>query len=122
MAFSTGLGGLGSSADAPVTILNSPLCVRNSVAIFARKNSKSCVDALFGFGVLTTTAPVPSNCLAEKSKEFPVIVSTADTVVDAPVISSQVGLKSIQSRRSNLPVGYGSSGSTLVALKVGMSS
>ena len=70
IAFSIGLGGLGLSADAPVAITKSPLCVRNSVAIFARKNSKSCVDALFGFGVLTTTAPVPSNCLAEKSRSF----------------------------------------------------
>ncbi len=30
--------------------------------------------------MFTTTAPVPSNCLAEKSNEFPVIVSTAVTV------------------------------------------
>ena len=37
-------------------------------------------------------------------------------VVDVPVISSAVGLKSKQSDSSNSPVGSGSSGSTLVAV------
>ena len=72
--------------------------------------------------MLTTTEPVPLNDLAEKSNELPVIVSVAVTVVDEPVISATVGLKSKQSLRSNLPVGSGSSGSTLAAVYVGISS
>ena len=54
--------------------------------------------------------------LAEKSKELPVIVSTAVTVSDAPVMFATVGLKSKQSRKSKTPVGSGSSGSTLVCV------
>ena len=46
----------------------------------------------------------------------------AVTVVDVPAISSTEGLKSKQSARGNSPVGSGSSGSTLVALYVGISS
>ena len=115
-------GGSGNSADAPSTTLNSPVCVRKTVAILPRKNSKSCVDALFGFGVFITTEPVPVNVLAEKSNELPVIVSTAVTVSDAPVTFATVGLKSAQSRKSKTPVGSGSSGSTLAAVYVGMSS
>ena len=80
------------------------------------------MDELPGCGIFTDTPPVPLNPLAEKSKELPVIVSTAVIVSDAPVIFATVGLKSRQSLRSNLPVGSGSSGSTLVALNVGMSS
>ena len=70
----------------------------------------------------TTPEPVPVNDLEEKSNEFPVIVSTAVTVSDEPVIFATVGLKSKQSLRSNCPVGSGSSGSTLAAVYVGISS
>ena len=50
------------------------------------------------------------------------MVSTDVTESVAPVTFATVGLKSIQSRKSNCPVGSGSSGSTLAAVYVGMSS
>ena len=49
----------------------------------------------------------------KKSNELPVF-HQLDSVVDAPVISSQVGLKSIESVNGNSPLGAGSSGSILL--------
>ena len=122
IASSTSFGNCGSSDGPPSTILNCPSLVKNKEALFGRKNSKSCNDALPGCGIFTTTEPVPSNCLESKSKEFPVIWSIVVTVSEVPAIVSQVGLKSKQSIKSKEPVGSGASGSTLVAVYVGMSS
>ena len=73
-------------------------------------------------GLLTSTvdAPVPSYCLEKKSKEFPVISSIVSSVLDDPAISSTFGLKSALSLNGNCPTGDGESGSTFVALYVGM--
>ena len=116
IALSKSFGGTGTSADWPSINLKSPSAVKNSEALLFKKNSKSACIKLSGCGVSTTTAPEPSNCLWKKLKESPVISSTTESVVDAPAIFSQVGLKSIQSARGNSPLGSGSSGSTLVAV------
>ena len=68
----------------------------------------------------TVDAPTPSYCLEKKSNELPVTVSIVASVVEVPAIFSTAGLKSKQSLRSNTPVGSGSSGSTLVAVYVGI--
>ena len=94
----------------------------NTNALLDRKNSKSAVPRVFGFGVSTVEAPVPSNCLWKKSKELPVMVSTVAILSLAPTVFSHVGLKSTISVNGNSPVGSGSSGSTLVAVYVGISS
>ena len=117
---SKSLGATGTSADCPSINLKSPSGVKNKDALLFKKNSKSACTKLSGWGVSITTAPEPSNCLWKKSNELPVISSTVDNVVDAPVVFSQVGLKSIQSARGNSPLGSGSSGSTLVAVYVGI--
>ena len=117
---SKSFGSTGSSADCPSTNLKSPSGVKNNDALLLRKNSKSACIKLSGWGLSTTTAPVPSNCLWKKSNDSPVISSMAASVDDAPVMFSQVGLKSIQSARGNSPLGSGSSGSTLVAVYVGI--
>ena len=65
---------------------------------------------------------MPLKALDVKSKELPVISSTTERVELAPAISATLGLKSYVSYRGNRPVGSGSSGSTFVALYVGMSS
>ena len=122
IASSKSLGSTGTSSDWPSTILNSPSLVKNNDALLFKKNSKSACMKLSGCGVSTTTAPVPSNCLWKKSNEFPVISSTVDKVDDAPVMSSQVGLKSMVSVKGNSPLGCGSSGSILVAVYVCISS
>jgi hypothetical protein len=41
IALSKSFGGLGNSADAPSTILKSPVVVKNMEALLLRKNSKS---------------------------------------------------------------------------------
>jgi hypothetical protein len=68
-------------------------------------------DAISGNTVLTgeaakrmagiTIAGLGADVLAEKSNEFPVIVSTVVTESVAPVMFATVGLKSMQSRKSN---------------------
>ena len=85
IALSRSFGVSGSSADAPSIILNSPSIAKNTDAFLPRKNSKSCVDALLGFGKFITPEPVPENALAEKSNEFPVMVSIDVTESVAPV-------------------------------------
>ena len=67
-----------------------------------------------------TTAPVPSYCLEKKSKEFAVTWSTVVIVSDVPAIFSTVGRKSRQSAKGNSDAGAGSSGSTVVAINVGI--
>ena len=75
-----------------------------------------------GFGKFVVDEPVPSNCLWKKSKEFPVISSTTSAELLVPAISSTLGLKSYVSYKGNSPVGAGVSGSTFVAVYVGISS
>ena len=93
---SKSLGSVGSSADVPSKTLNSPVFVINKEALFGKKNSKSDCKFEAGFGISTTTAPIPSNCLFSKLKVLSVALSTSttETVVEVPDASSAVGLKS----------------------------
>ena len=70
----------------------------------------------------TTIEPVPSYCLDLWSKELPVTWSITVIVSDVPAIFSTVGLKSKQSAKGNVDDGAGSSGSTVLATNIGISS
>ena len=113
------MGNCGCSSGTPETTLNSPPSVKKSKSLLPRKNSKSYWNVELSFGVNIVDAPVPSNALELKSKDFDVtLIAPVPVIVgeESTVASATLGLKSTVSLRSNSPDGSRTSGSTLVAV------
>ena len=102
-----------------------PRSDKNNISLLPKKKSKSYWNWELSFGIKIDDAPVPAKDLELKSNDIDVTFSTSCIpwilAEVLKVASATLGLKSTVSLRSNSPDGVLTSGSTLVAVYVGIS-